>query len=181
VLFLSGQRIYARPIEMSDIPLIQRWINDPQTRRNLMNVRPLNEIAERKFVESAGESTDDVRVAIVLRDGDRHIGVMGLHPIHWTDRNTTFGILIGEPDCRGKGLGTEATRLMLQHAFETLNLNRVQLHVYATNPAGMRTYEKAGFVREGVLREHHFGEGAYCDVYCYGMLAREYFAQTRST
>lgn len=181
VVFLEGPRIYLRPIELSDTQTCQRWFNDPQTRQLLLNVRPLNEAAERKFIEEhASGRNDSVALAIVCRRDDRFIGTVGLIGINWVDRRATFGISIGEKAYRGRGFGTEATRLILKHAFETLNLHRIELDVYDFNLAGIRAYEKAGFTREGVLREHHFGHGRYCDIYRYGILSREYFEQLAS-
>ena len=73
--------------------------------------------------------------------------------IEWMNRCARFGIFMGEKSFWNQGYGTEATRLMLKHAFETLNLNRIFLHVYETNPRAIRAYEKVGFVKEGLLRD----------------------------
>src|SRR5205814_646415 len=81
---------------------------------------------------------------IVVRTSDRLIGGTGFHHIDFRNRHVGFGITIGEKEEWGKGYGTEATRLMVQHAFETLNLNRVWLHVYEYNQRGIRAYERAG-------------------------------------
>jgi hypothetical protein len=59
-------------------------------------------------------------------------------------------------------------------SFDTLNLNRLWLHVYDSNPAGIRCYEKVGFKREGVLRQDHFGEGRYADTIVMGLLRDEW-------
>jgi len=87
-----------------------------------------------------------------------------------------FGIHIGEEECRGKGYGTEATQLMLSYAFETLNLNRVELGVYDFNKQAIHVYEKAGFIREGIKRQDKFVNGRYADALIYGILASEYFS-----
>jgi RimJ/RimL family protein N-acetyltransferase len=177
IVFLQGRRIYFRPLEVADTPTCQRWINDLGTRQYLLNVRPLTEVEERRFIEGIADRKDDVIVGIVTRSGHRLIGSTGLHAVCWTDRRATFGIMIGEPSFRGKGYGTEATTLMLKHAFETLNLNRVDLDVYDFNAPGIRAYEKAGFVREGVMRQFRFAHGRYADVFRYSILADEYFAR----
>src|SRR5438094_10622098 len=123
IVFMMGEHIYLRPVEMTDIPRVQRWINDPETRQYLLNVRPLNELAERKWVENSA-AHDEIRFAIVARAADQHIGNMSLLAIDWVNRHGLFGIMIGEPDARRKGHGSEATRLMVRYAFESLNLNR---------------------------------------------------------
>lgn len=175
VVFLAGERLYLRPAEMEDVPNFQRWINDPETRRTLIVNRPINEPAERQYVESLSDDHGPMALVIVLRDADRAIGTIDLHEIDWTSRRASLGIMVGKADCRGKGYGSEAIRLMLGYGFETLNLHRIQLDVFEFNEAGIRCYERIGFVKEGVLREHLFREGRYHDVLRYGMLAREYF------
>jgi len=179
IVFLSGERIYARPFELCDVERFQRWLNDPATRVTLAHHLPLTEKMEREYIENVGKQQDAIHLCIVLKEGDRHIGGMGLHQIRWKDRAAVFGIFIGETAYRGKGYGVEATRLMLRYAFETLNLNRIELWVYDFNKAAIRTYEKAGFVCEGVRRQNRFVEGRYVDESIYGILAGEYFAQTR--
>ncbi len=181
IVYFKGDRLYLRPSEPADGPLFQRWINDPDTRRTLGSFRPFTEAAERKFIEQADEDPNAAHFAIVLHQGDRLIGSTALRDIRWKDRCCEFGIMIGDADCRGKGYGTEATRLMLKYAFETLNLNRVQLGVLAFNEFGIRAYERAGFVREGVQREYLFTDGRYVDHVMYSVLAREYFAGRDAT
>jgi RimJ/RimL family protein N-acetyltransferase len=72
--------------------------------------------------------------------------------------------LIGETSYWGKGYGTEATRLITRYAFESLNFHRVWLHVYDFNLRGIAIYEKVGYKKEGVLRQHTYREGRYHDV-----------------
>ena len=179
IVFLRGPRIYFRPVEPTDLDLFQRWINEPETRRNLASFRPMNSLAERDWLENKSKSPDDYILAIVRTADNAHIGACGLHGVSWKNRSATFGILIGEPAARNQGFGTEATRLMLQYAFHTLNLNRIELDVYDINPAGIRAYEKCGFIREGFFRQYAFVEGAYVNAYHYAMLAGE-FGPTRT-
>ena len=75
---------------------------------------------------------------------------MKLEPIDWDKKTAVFGILIGNPAYRGKGIGTEATKLVVKVAFENLGLHDVELGVIAENMAGCRAYEKAGFAVEKV-------------------------------
>jgi RimJ/RimL family protein N-acetyltransferase len=80
-------------------------------------------------------------------------------------RTAELGIVIGEPDCRGKGYGTEATRLILDYAFSALGLHNVMLRVFAYNEAAIRAYLKAGFKEIGRRREaHRQGGVAYDEV-----------------
>ena len=175
-VFLSAERIYLRAWEPADIERYQLWLNDPATRTLLRGYRPISVKAERAFVEGLDDKEDLIHFAIVLKEGDRHIGGIGLMEFRWKDRTAALGLFIGPPEHRGHGYGSEAIHLVLEYAFRTLNLNRVELCVYASNAAAIRAYEKLGFVREGVRREHVFIDGGYVDEVIYGMLAREYAA-----
>ncbi len=180
IVFLPGERLYLRPVDPADARLCQRWINDAATRSTLASHMPINEIGEKRYVEAAADTNKSVHLMIVLNDGDRPIGITSLREIRWKDRSADFGIMIGEADCRGQGYGTEATELLLKFAFETLNLHRVQLGVLEVNDAGVRAYEKAGFVREGVQREHFFLDGRYVGHIMYAILDREYFSRKKT-
>ena len=85
-----------------------------------------------------------------------------------------MGIFIGDKSCWNQGYGTEVMRLLLKHGFETLNLNRIYLHVFATNLRAIRCYEKAGYVPEGRLREAEFKNGQYVDFIVMSVLRSEY-------
>lgn len=87
--------------------------------------------------------------------------------------------MLGEKAWWNKGYGTEAMRLMLRHGFETLNLHRIWLQVYANNQRGLRAYEKAGFQHEGIYREGHYQAGKYHDVFLMSVLRQEWDAQNR--
>ena len=83
-------------------------------------------------------------------------------------------IRIGEPDARGRGLGTEAVGLLLRHAFADRDLERVALHVLASNAPAIASYEKSGLVREGTLRRSAFVDGRREDVVVMGILRDEW-------
>jgi diamine N-acetyltransferase len=172
--FLKGQSVYLRPLERADAPLLVKYVNDPAIRRTLLMNRPISLQEEEEFISRLGEAKDQVVLGIASHDGDRLLGVTGLHKIDSSSRQAEFGIFIGDPAEWGKGYGTETTALMVGYAFETLNLNRVWLHVFENNPAGIRAYEKVGFKREGVLRQGVFREGQYLDVVTMAVLRDEW-------
>ena len=81
------------------------------------------------------------------------IGTYAFDDIDWRIRSAEFGIMIGDKTYWNRGYGTEAVRLLCQHGFNTLNLNRIFLHVFENNPRAIRAYEKAGFILEGRERQ----------------------------
>lgn len=177
--FLVGERVYLRPLEEEDLDRCQRWINDPEVRRFLSHYRPVARSGELEWLRSLGGRADELVLAIALKVDDRHIGNCGLHRIDWREGTAELGILIGEPDCRGKGYGPEAMTLLLDYAFGELRLHRVGLRVFSYNAMAIRAYEKVGFKLEGCLRKAHFHGGRHHDVLLYGILASEWELQRR--
>jgi RimJ/RimL family protein N-acetyltransferase len=172
--FLIGEKVYLRPLEKGDAPIIVPWFNDPEVTRTLLAFRPLNRRAEEEFIEKANQNEHELVLGIIVKSNDRLIGGTGFHNIDFRNRHASFGIAIGEKAEWGKGYGTEATCLMVQHAFQTLNLNRVWLHVYEYNERGLRAYEGVGFKKEGRLRQEHFREGRYWDIIVMGILREDW-------
>ena len=172
--FLIGERIYLRPLEREDAAIFVPWINDQEITRTLVVYRPMNRDNEEEFIARASKEQGGFVFGIALKKDDRLIGNTAFHAVHSKDRNAGFGILIGDKTEWDRGYGTEATALMARYGFETLNLNRIWLHVYEYNPRGRRAYEKVGFRVEGTLRKHCYREGRYWDVIVMGLLRDEW-------
>ncbi len=172
--YIVGEKLYLRALEPVDAPVLKAWINDPEVTRNLTIWCPMQVSDEVAFIERTARDPNLIALGITLRDSDRLIGTVGFHPIDWKNRSASFGIEIGESSEWGKGYGYEATRLMVRHAFTRMNLNRVWLVVYENNPRGMRCYERAGFRREGVMRQYHFMDGRYWDAIHMAVLREEW-------
>jgi [ribosomal protein S5]-alanine N-acetyltransferase len=174
--YLVGKQVYLRPLEREDAPQLVSWFNDPEVSHNLLAYRPMTRRAEEEFLDKLYGHDFDVSLGIVVKETDRLIGVCGFKNTDPRNRHTEFGIAIGEKGEWGKGHGTEATRLLLQHAFETLNLNRVGLYVVEFNERAIRSYDKVGFRREGVLRQSHYRRGRYWDTLVMAMLREDWDA-----
>ncbi|RLC84789.1 MAG: N-acetyltransferase [Chloroflexi bacterium] len=175
---IVGEKVRLRPIERDDLPRYVEWFADPEVRRYLALYLPFSLAQEERWFENLLERLErreDVVLAIETAEGV-HIGNVGLHRIDWRNRNAELGIAIGERSYWNQGYGTDAIRTLLGLAFREMNLHRVFLRVDADNARGIRCYEKAGFRREGVLREAVFKEGAYHDQYIMSILQSEFEA-----
>jgi RimJ/RimL family protein N-acetyltransferase len=153
------------------------WINDREQVLNNSAYRPIHENQHHAWFNAIQQRQDTVIFGIRRCDSDRLIGSCQLHNIHPVYRNAELQIRIGEVAERGQGFGTEAVRMLLDFAFKDLNLHRVYLHVFASNAAAIRAYEKAGFHREGLLRQHAHIDGNYVDVVPMGILREEFYAK----
>ena len=123
------------------------------------------------------EADDRLDYAITLPNDPRYRGEVVLNEIDWTNKSAHFRIAISGPENRGQGYGTEATRLILGHAFEVLWLHRISLEVFDFNPTAQHVYKKLGFVQEGVLREVLLWEGKYHSAIKMSLLAPDYRAK----
>jgi diamine N-acetyltransferase len=171
--FLIGKQIYLRPFDVEDAAVACAWLNDPEVRVHIRRDWPLTLAAEQGFIQQMSQSTQDVVLVIVLRSEGKPIGLCGLHKIDSRNRHAEFGIAIGDKSHWGQGHGSEATKLLIDYAFDTLNLNRVHLQVYEDNPRALRCYEKLGFVREGRLRQEDFRRGKYRDLIIMALLRED--------
>lgn len=174
--FITGTQVYLRPLGREDLNgRYCAWLNDPEVMCYMeTGIFPSTaEDLERFFREVTG-TRNQVIMAVADKKTHQHIGNVKLGPIDWVHRRTTFGILIGEKKFWGKGVGAEATRLIVEYAFERLNLNRVDLGVYAEHESAVRCYERVGFKIEGRMRQDFFHQGKYKDRLWMGLLRSEY-------
>lgn len=173
--FLEGERLYLREVRPSDVgEAYYRWVNDPEVTHGLESrFYPNSMESLREYVAAKTNDRNNVFLAIVLKDGDRHIGNIKLGPINWIHRLADIGLMIGEKDCWERGYGTEAIQVLARYAFEILNLHKLTAGCYGTNPQSGRAFEKAGFTREGIRRQHCFSNGSYVDVVLFGRLRGE--------
>lgn len=178
VLNVVGERVALGPLRRDLIETYHRWFNNFHTVRTTGAV-PLPLTMERQIAQFDGLATserdpDGASFTIYRRDDLTPIGSCRLHDITYRNRTAEFVIFIGEPAERGKGYGTEATRLTLDYAFTALGLNNVMLKVYEFNLAGQHAYRKAGFREFGRRRQAQFMGGKLWDVIYMECLASEF-------
>lgn len=102
------------------------------------------------------------------------IGEAAFHHIVEADRSAVYRIGIFDPAFMGQGIGTEVTKLLLQFGFDTMRLHRIELRVLEYNRRAIRCYEKCDFVRDGILRENAWVDGAYHSDWVMSVLEQEY-------
>jgi len=176
---IRGELVYLRPAEREDIDLFVRWFADAETTRHLSMRAPFSKAMEEKWFESMVEQQGkrQYHFVICLLADDRAIGTTGFHHVNQEDGNAAFGISIGEKAEWSKGYGTDALRAICDFGFGQLRLERIELDVYESNLRAQRSYEKAGFVTEGLLRHAQFADGAFQDLRRMSLLRDEWAAQ----
>lgn len=174
-VFLNGERLYLRALRESDADgAYPGWLNDAQTcAGNSHGVYPYSREEALEYIRRTRGDRNNLVLAVVLRDGDRHIGNVALQAIHPVYRSAELAILLGDPASRGQGLGLEAARLLCRHGFAALDLRRIACGTFAGNLGMIRLAEALGMQREGVRRQAAYKAGEYLDVIEFGLLRDE--------
>lgn len=176
---LSGERVVLRPLVEDDYDAMIVAMDDPEVTRLTGSHGTLSEERIREWLRTRKDQTDRLDLAIVDRATGACVGEAVLNDWDPDNQSCGFRILIG-PSGRDRGLGTEATQLIVGYGFEQLGLHRISLEVYAFNPRARRAYEKAGFVAEGVLRHALRWDGEWVDATVMSILAHEWAARRPS-
>lgn len=173
IVNIEGELVSLGPLRREHIPLYTRWINDFGTAGMLgMTPGPMTLEQETAWYEKAALAPHTF--TIYERATGRAIGNCGLHEVDWPHRRTTLGIMIGEPEVRGRGYGTEAMRLLVDYSFTAVGMHSVMLWVYEFNPAARRCYEKVGFREIGRRRESRWFNGRFWDEIAMDIVATEF-------
>lgn len=177
VEFLSGEKVYLRPVESGDFPMLYQWANDPETRGLTGEIRSSSYTAVQEFYEKGQKEMDRVWLAVVVRATQQVIGETGLLRMFPAWRTTDWSLIIGEKAARGQGYGSEAARLILNYAFGHQNFHRVAIGVVGFNTRALRFYERLGFKREGAQHDGYYYAHRYHDFVMLRLLDHEFRAK----
>ena len=171
---LKGFLVQLRPLDKrTDLDICLKWMNDPEITQFLIVDIPTSRDEEEAWFDKQKDRANGKIFAIVTLDGNRHIGNIGLHTIDHKHGTATTGTVIGEKDYWGKGYGTDAKMVLMNYAFNVLNLRRLTSEVIAFNGRSANYAQKCGYVLEGTLRQHVYVNGAYHDAFVFGALKEE--------
>lgn len=172
----SGNDIYLETLTVSNMSDdYVRWLQDREIIR-FLELRHEQQTSESvsDFVNNCFSSKNDLLMGIFLQDEKKHIGNIKLGPVVWRYLRADIGIVIGDKNYWGRGLATEAIRLLCDIAFYDLGLRRVQAGAYGENMGSVKAFEKAGFRVEGVLRDYWLAGEKPMDNVVLGKLSTEH-------
>ena len=173
---LRGEQVRLAAPTAVDLPIITRWWADADFLRlyNTAPAAPRNEDQLSRRFDLSQTSNETFLFAIRPLDDDSLLGLLEFDGVDWSNRTTFVSVGIGAAEHRGRGYGADAMRVGLRFAFHELNLHRVCLTVFSYNAPAIALYERLGFVREGVYREHIERDGRRYDMILYGLLRSEW-------
>ncbi|MBA3018319.1 MAG: GNAT family N-acetyltransferase [Desulfobacteraceae bacterium] len=174
--FLKGKNIFLGPLSKNDdLEGYATWLNNQEITLYMGSGRfPVNYDALKDYISSFQNSKEGMLLGIFLTTNSKHIGNITLHQIDWLNKFAEVGIIIGDEESHGKGYAIEAIRLVVEHAFNKMNLRKVYAGMVHGNEASKKAFEAVGFQVEGTLRKHFYLNGKYLDCYRMGLLKSEY-------
>lgn len=168
ILFeFTGEKCRLRPMRKEDKSITLPWRSDPEIIESIVGYRfPVTEVSEDKWYDSVLNDQTRTRAIFAIEDlqDNSIVGHLHLNNIDWIARTSSFGIVIGDKDKQGQGIGTEATRILLRYGFDYLNLRKINLEVTEYNERAQKTYEKIGFKIEGILKDQVYLNNQYYDI-----------------
>jgi len=173
-VFIEGKHIYLREIRLSDANKNYcNWINDPKVNKYLESRFERWSVSKlKRYISDVKRNPDNVFLTIVSRDRNKHIGNIKIGPINRSHRYADVGVIIGEKSFWGKGIATEAIKLVVDYAFNKLDLHKLTAGAYSRNIGSIKAFKKAGFSVEGVRRKHCLCNGSYVDGVLLGIVRK---------
>lgn len=171
---LIGTKIYLRPITLSDVnSTYLSWLHDNEVMQGIATSGYTLENLK-AYVQERLSNSEVAFFAICSNDNNEHIGNIKID-FHDKKANVSeLGLLIGNKNYWGKGVGYEACKLAINYGFNTMGLRKLYLAVYDNNLNAKKLYEKLGFKLEGTLRKHVMADGKLCDKYLMGIFKEEF-------
>lgn len=174
-----GQLVRLCALSGDDAPTLAAWSDQAATLRRLDThlARPRSVATLAAELERQQDAADTLLFGLRRLSDDLLIGWLNFSEIEWPNRGAWLALAIGDPQHWGQNYGRDALDLALRYAFQELNLHRLTLTVIADNRRAIALYERAGFVREGLLREFGERDGRRYDLLLYGLLEHEWRAR----
>lgn len=167
-LKIVGENVYLRPITIEDTDFVLEWRNSKKVVDNFIYRKEITREEHIKWIENKVNKGLVHQFIVCELDSDTPVGVVYLQNFEEENRKAESGIFLG--DIYGKGLGTQAYKLLTDYAFKNLGMHKVVAKVLAKNTASVRMNEKAGYKQEAYLKDELFLDGKYEDLILFGAI-----------
>ena len=167
--------VYLRYMTVEDTDNIVAWRNTEYVKSHFIYRGKFSREVHLSWIKNMVETGKVIQLVICDLETDEALGSVYIRDIDRVHSKAEYGIFIGVPSARGRGVGSAVAKMMLRYCFEEEKLHRVFLRVLSDNGEAIGSYQKAGFVKEALLREDVFLDGAYKDVILMGILDKDYF------
>ena len=152
-------------LSKDNVTFFYKWINDKEViKYSLSLFQKINsELEIKKWFSNLINNKENLQLGIYLKEEKKLIGYAGICDIYRTNKSGEYFIFIGDEKYWGKGISTQVTKEILRIGFNDMKLHRIMLTVYKQNIGGLKSYKKAGFIEEVVLRDVSYRDNKYHD------------------
>ncbi len=161
---IDGEKIYLTPISDEDLADFVRWRNSQLVRERYIYRGEFTIEGQKAWIKSHVDTGEAIQYIIWDKQDDKRIGCVYIQDIDNVNHKGEYGIFIGEEDYLGGGRGREAAELIVDYAFSHLSMHKIYLRVLSDNIRAYKSYEHAGFVKEGLFHDDVCIDGLYHDV-----------------
>jgi RimJ/RimL family protein N-acetyltransferase len=173
--FIKGKRIDLTPRNSKYANLYVKWKNHPKVRKYARNMIPRTIDEQKKRFDRTNEGlSEHIGFDVWYKEDGKPIGQIGLNHINWVNGWANAFLQIGEPEYWNKDIGTEATELLMDYAFDELNLNKIQGGVAVKNIGSWSVAGKIGFVLDGIKQHEMYIDGKYVDTKIFGLFKEDW-------
>ncbi len=165
---ISGEKVIIKGLTKEDAKRIYEWVNIEELRTLTGTLYPISEYEHEEWIKRVTTSSATKLFLVADKATNKPLGTIGLKNFDNTNRHVELFISLAISG----GYGTDAIKTLVTYCFGHLNMHRVYLHVFESNKRAQRCYEKAGFVKEGVLIDHRFNNYQYENVFVMGITAK---------
>ncbi|MRH99876.1 GNAT family N-acetyltransferase [Kriegella sp. EG-1] len=158
MMILKGDQIYLRALEPSDLEFLYELENDPEIWEVSGTITPYSKHVLKLYLENAHRDIYDVKQLrlCICNNLGKVLGLIDLFDFDPKNRRAGMGIIIKQTVNRNKGIGSEAIKLMIEYAFEVLNLHQIFVNVASDNKPSIKLFEKMGFDQAGIKKDWNF-------------------------
>ncbi len=171
---VEGKNLYLSPINLEDAEKFCEWMSDNDVTDGINATRDVFTLKDEINYLEEFSKNNDIIFGIVRKENDELIGSCSFTHVDYMTQCAELGIIIGDPDSRGKGYGQEVVKMLLEYGFNTLNFHSIYLTVYTFNEDAIACYKKVGFKEIGKRREAGYINGKRCDILYMDILKEEY-------
>ncbi|MBQ9733820.1 MAG: GNAT family N-acetyltransferase [Clostridia bacterium] len=161
---INGKKVRLRPISHADTADIVRWRNDPKVQKFFIFREPFTTEMHENWLDTKVAAGKVIQYMILDKATGRSVGSVYFRDIDEKNESCEYGIFIGEESARGRGFGSETAKLFTDFGLDVLNMHRISLRLLGSNSIARRSYERAGFVMEGIFTHMVKLDGDFADI-----------------
>lgn len=180
---ISGRIVTLRAPELDDLAPLHAWSNSNELWSQLVGWHfPYSARSTEQWIRSRNDNDPTNQVFAIDTQNGELVGTANLVDIDWKNRCAFHGVMIGNPEARGKGYALDAVMALMRYAFDELGLERMESTVLGSNPRSLNFYtQKCGWTLEGTRRRAAYRQGGFIDLNMIGIVRDDYIGHARRT